>query len=718
MAACSKKAQQTAVEQAPPEEAAQIPTVAIERPATPSREGSSLVLGKLDGKKVAFVGDEDTGTVRTIDLGSKREVGAVVLGGRPGQLLLTKAGQLAVALRDDASVALINAHADGTLVLAKKTTTASEPVGLALSPDDATLFVASGYSHALQAYRIDDQGIGDRTLDVPVEREARAVSISADGNRAFVAHAASSKLEVVDIAGAKIAQTTDLGIPASPFGALGMMVPPRRIAISRLPMPIMPSRSQTHVMFDALVPVVTIANDGVSNAVFDDCFDCETNNTGVGLPARFARQGYVLAHVMLPTAKGPEEVFVVPHTEVMTGDPMIISTGYGGGGFEGDIDEPTERFTLSLIDVTSGKRKLLAQPGDARNKDGCHLPRGAATDGTGNVYVACFGSDSLMAFSVGEKSVDVPVEPNPKEKLRFLVDKKGDVKAKVATTKVTFLAMNAVGRVPVAAGPSGVAIDTEDIKRLVSFSQLDGALSLVSLDAFGSKTPPVVETIKLLRSSGLTEQASTGRRLFFSGGDQRIAKDGRACSSCHPDGREDGLVWSTPDGPRQTIMLAGRVNRQGPFGWLGKHPTLQVHMTTTMKNLKGTGLEPSEQDALAAYLVSLKGPTQKWRALTDDEVHGRDIFNSGDAQCASCHNEKLGFTDHDTHDVKSATASDQAKAFLVPSLTNVGGSAPYFHDGRFATLEELIDKCDGNMGATKQLNPNDKKALAAYLRTL
>jgi cytochrome c peroxidase len=145
-------------------------------------------------------------------------------------------------------------------------------------------------------------------------------------------------------------------------------------------------------------------------------------------------------------------------------------------------------------------------------------------------------------------------------------------------------------------------------------------------------------------------------------------------------------------------------------------------MQTTMKNLKGTGLDATQQDQLAAFLVSLKGPAQKWRALTDQEVHGRDVFNSGDAQCASCHSEKTGFTDHDTHDVRSATTSDQAKQFLVPPLTNIGGSAPYFHDGRYATLEELIDKCDGQnngqMGSTKRMNAADKQALAAYLRTL
>ncbi len=177
-------------------------------------------------------------------------------------------------------------------------------------------------------------------------------------------------------------------------------------------------------------------------------------------------------------------------------------------------------------------------------------------------------------------------------------------------------------------------------------------------------------------------------------------------------------MWSTPDGPRQTIMLAGRVNREGPFGWLGKHPTIQVHMQTTMKNLKGTGLDAGELDSLAAFLGSLKGPPTKWRALTDQEAHGRDVFNSSDAQCSTCHAEKSGFTDHDTHDVRSATASDQEKSFLVPSLANVSGSAPYFHDGRYATLEDVITKSDGTMGATKHLSDPDKKALVAYLRTL
>jgi cytochrome c peroxidase len=48
----------------------------------------------------------------------------------------------------------------------------------------------------------------------------------------------------------------------------------------------------------------------------------------------------------------------------------------------------------------------------------------------------------------------------------------------------------------------------------------------------------------------------------------------------------------------------------------------------------------------------------------------------------------------------------------------VGGTAPYMHDGRFSTLEEVIDLNDDRMGRTNQLNKADRAALAAFLRTL
>jgi len=77
--------------------------------------------------------------------------------------------------------------------------------------------------------------------------------------------------------------------------------------------------------------------------------------------------------------------------------------------------------------------------------------------------------------------------------------------------------------------------------------------------------------------------------------DRGISRDGRACAGCHPEGRDDGVVWHLGAGPRQTPTLVGRLEA-GPFGWLGKHPTLEGNITETISRLGGTGL-PAERVA-------------------------------------------------------------------------------------------------------------------------
>jgi cytochrome c peroxidase len=68
--------------------------------------------------------------------------------------------------------------------------------------------------------------------------------------------------------------------------------------------------------------------------------------------------------------------------------------------------------------------------------------------------------------------------------------------------------------------------------------------------------------------------------------------------------------------------------------------------------------------------------------------------------------------------VKSRTAIDLSAKFDTPSLRFVGGSAPYFHDGRYADLDTLLSKSDGKMGRTKHLSPTELADLKAYLETL
>jgi len=70
--------------------------------------------------------------------------------------------------------------------------------------------------------------------------------------------------------------------------------------------------------------------------------------------------------------------------------------------------------------------------------------------------------------------------------------------------------------------------------------------------------------------------------------------------------------------------------------------------------------------------------------------------------------------------------------FAVPSLRNVAVTGPYMHDGRFRTLEEVVEHYCTGMKRSNTLDPNlakhpdhgiplsdaDKKALVAFLKTL
>ena len=75
--------------------------------------------------------------------------------------------------------------------------------------------------------------------------------------------------------------------------------------------------------------------------------------------------------------------------------------------------------------------------------------------------------------------------------------------------------------------------------------------------------------------------------------------------------------------------------------------------------------------------------------------------------------------------------TDKAK-FKTPSLRNVAVTGPYMHDGRFATLEEVVGHYVSGVKRSETLDPNlakhpeggvplskeDQKALVAFLKML
>ncbi len=264
----------------------------------------------------------------------------------------------------------------------------------------------------------------------------------------------------------------------------------------------------------------------------------------------------------------------------------------------------------------------------------------------------------------------------------------------------------------------GVAVDHEG-KRAVVWSQFDREVTFVSIE--GDEAPARLAVAR--QSAGITANIALGRRIFHQMGDPHISADGRACASCHPDGREDALSWSTPDGVRQTPMLAGRLADTAPYGWQGNAEKLSDHLKKTFERLGGEGLAKGEVTALVDYIRSMAPPIE--RALPGDAEkkalvdRGRSLFASTETGCGTCHEASRGFADGARHDVTArAEGGATSEGFDTPSLRFVAGTAPYFHDGRYKTLEDVLVAPDHAMGESTRLSRPDRAALVAYLETL
>jgi DNA-binding beta-propeller fold protein YncE/mono/diheme cytochrome c family protein len=400
------------------------------------------------------------------------------------------------------------------------------------------------------------------------------------------------------------------------------------------------------------------------------------------LRLRHASQGYALAK----TSEHPNRTFV-PEVLVDPGDPERRTAGYGADAGASQVPAVAVIDSAALEVLPSS---LFEPPWFGREEleTACLLPRAAAVDSRSSaLLVTCLGLDAVVAYELGA----------------------------AAPARVP----RALFRVP--AGPTGIAVDDRNPRAIV-WSQFEHQLSVIPLtrDELVDERRAAEQTSSFAvddpRSRRLPAALELGRFLFHQTGDPRISRDGRACASCHPDGRDDGLTWSTPHGPRRSIALGGRLSKTAPFAWQGDEQDLGFHLDETFTRLQGAGLHGRERRALMDYITSLPGPARPYDPSSLVR-RGRAIFESAETGCATCHRGSL-LTDNTQHDVGSKAHVDSRSEFDTPSLRYLGGGGPYFHDGRYGSLRELLISVDGKMGRTKHLSAGDLNALEAYLSSL
>jgi cytochrome c peroxidase len=218
---------------------------------------------------------------------------------------------------------------------------------------------------------------------------------------------------------------------------------------------------------------------------------------------------------------------------------------------------------------------------------------------------------------------------------------------------------------------------------------------------------------------------------------------GMSCSTCHVNGAGNAKLFipglSTRPGnfdatgalfnpnadngvldPVTPPSLRG-ARYLGPYGHDGRFASLRdfVH-NVIVGEFAGAEPSPAILDALVAYIQDIDflpnprlGPDGRLAASASAaERRGEALCfkpfpHDPGLTCAACHVPSGAFVDHQQHDVGSGGL------FKTPTLRNANVNAPYFHDGRFASYDEVIAHFDRAFAL--DLSPQERSDLSAYL---
>ena len=296
--------------------------------------------------------------------------------------------------------------------------------------------------------------------------------------------------------------------------------------------------------------------------------------------------------------------------------------------------------------------------------------------------------------------------------------------------------------------------------------------------------PPVIPSNNPLTEEGI----ELGKKLFF---DKKLSVNGsQSCADCHKpsnsftDARQYSIGVDNIQGTRNSMPLFNLAwNYDDRFFWDGRELSLErqvfdpitnpIEMHNTIANLVqelqidseypemflkafGTEIIDSVQigKAIAQYertIISANSKFDKYllgqTTLTIQEEEGFNIFMDEErGDCFHCHGNENNplWTDNKFHNngldnnfsdlglgAVTGNPNDNGK-FKTPSLRNLEFTAPYMHDGRFNTIDEVINHYSEGLQDSQTVDPlmkmvsqggvqlsfEEKANLKAFLLTL
>jgi cytochrome c peroxidase len=184
--------------------------------------------------------------------------------------------------------------------------------------------------------------------------------------------------------------------------------------------------------------------------------------------------------------------------------------------------------------------------------------------------------------------------------------------------------------------------------------------------------------------------------------------------------------------PLDTPDLRG-IRFTAPYGRNGRFSSLRDFIRNVIVNeFNGPEPDPIVVDAMLAYMMEfdfLPNPSLNKDGTLSEKApaparRGEKLFHRPFPQmngmsCASCHVPSSHFVDHRRHDVgsvKGAEDNSLDRALDTPTLLSARFTAPYFHDGSLATLQDVVHWFDRQYGL--KLDESQVSDLTAYLETV
>lgn len=193
----------------------------------------------------------------------------------------------------------------------------------------------------------------------------------------------------------------------------------------------------------------------------------------------------------------------------------------------------------------------------------------------------------------------------------------------------------------------------------------------------------------------------------------------QSCASCHPDARADSLNWDllndgfgTPKNTKSHVYSW----QTPPAMVTGIRANAGVAVRSGLKFIEFVNQPESCALAIDAYLQSLQAtpsPYLTHGALSAAAVRGQGYFQS--SGCANCHSGPY-LTDQQKHNIGTGVGREAGWEYDTPTLRELWRTAPYIHDGRAATVREVVTTVHASR--TAGLNETQINELVEYLLSL